>query len=210
MVERSGLRGRGGGGFPTGRKLRAVADGGRHPVVVANGAEGEPASCKDRALLQRAPHLVIDGATVAARAVGAEEIHFVVDRGDGAGRDALEVALRARAGEMPRPGAWRVDDRAEPLRGRRGERGRQLPQRWRRQAGLGAAAPVRAGRARSRHPGAERRDAGQPRARRRASGPSGTGRSAPPTSPGPSSRPRWVPSPAPACTSSRSAPRSPG
>ncbi len=108
MVERSGLRGRGGGGFPTGRKLRAVADGGRHPVIVANGAEGEPASRKDSALLRRAPNLVIDGAAVAARAVGAEEIHFVIDRGDGAGRDALEVALRARAGEMPRPGAWRV------------------------------------------------------------------------------------------------------
>jgi NADH:ubiquinone oxidoreductase subunit F (NADH-binding) len=108
MVERSGLRGRGGGGFPTGRKLRAVSEGGRHPVVVANGAEGEPASYKDRTLLQRAPHLVIDGAAVAARAVNAEEIHFVVDRHDGAGRDALEVALRTRAAEMPRPGAWRV------------------------------------------------------------------------------------------------------
>ncbi len=108
MVERSGLRGRGGAGFPTGRKLRAVADG-RHPVVVANGAEGEPASRKDRALLQHAPHLVIDGAAVAARAVGASEIHFVVDRGDGAGRASLDAALHARANEMPRPGAWRID-----------------------------------------------------------------------------------------------------
>src|SRR5689334_12403272 len=107
-VERSGLRGRGGGGFPTGRKLRAVASGGHHPIVVANGAEGEPASAKDRALLRHAPHLVIDGAAVAARAVGAEQIHFVVDRSDDTGRDALEIALRARAGEMPRPDAWRV------------------------------------------------------------------------------------------------------
>jgi NADH:ubiquinone oxidoreductase subunit F (NADH-binding) len=108
MVERSGLRGRGGGGFPTGRKLRAVGHGGRHPVVVANGAEGEPASHKDRVLLQRAPHLVIDGAAVAARAVGAHEIHFVVDRGDHAGPTSLEAALGARAHEMPRPDAWRV------------------------------------------------------------------------------------------------------
>jgi len=108
MVERSGLRGRGGAGFPTGRKLRAVADG-RHPVVVANGAEGEPASRKDRALLQQAPHLVIDGAVVAARAVGAAEIHFVVDRGDHDGADALGAALRVRANEMPQANAWRVD-----------------------------------------------------------------------------------------------------
>ena len=210
MVERSGLRGRGGGGFPTGRKLRAVADGGRHPVVVANGAEGEPASRKDRALLRHAPHLVIDGAAVAARAVGAEEIHFVVDRGDGAGRDALtRRAQRPRRGDAT---SRRLAGRggAEPLRGRRGERGRQLPQRRRCQAGLGAAAPVRAGGARPGHPGAERRNAGQPRARSRASGPSGTGPSAPPTSPGPSSPRRWVASPAPACTSSRSARRSPG
>jgi NADH:ubiquinone oxidoreductase subunit F (NADH-binding) len=108
MVERSGLRGRGGGGFPTGRKLRAVAEGGRHPVVVANGAEGEPASRKDRALLQHAPHLVIDGAAVAARAVGADEIHFVVDRADPAGHASLDAALRSRARELARPDAWRI------------------------------------------------------------------------------------------------------
>jgi NADH:ubiquinone oxidoreductase subunit F (NADH-binding) len=107
MVERSGLRGRGGAGFPTGRKLRAVAAG-RHPVVVANGAEGEPASHKDRVLLQQAPHLVIDGAVVAARAVGAREIDFVVDRGDQAGRASLEAALHARTHELPRSDAWRV------------------------------------------------------------------------------------------------------
>ena len=107
-VERSGLRGRGGAGFPTGRKLRAVANGGRGPVVVANGAEGEPASNKDSVLMQRAPHLVIDGAAAAAHAVGADAIHFVVDRADVGARDAMTRAILERAHEMPRPGSWRV------------------------------------------------------------------------------------------------------
>lgn len=70
QVERSGLTGRGGAGFPLARKLRVIAAG-RRAVVVANGAEGEPASCKDRALLTRAPHLVLDGLQAAAGAVGA-------------------------------------------------------------------------------------------------------------------------------------------
>jgi NADH:ubiquinone oxidoreductase subunit F (NADH-binding) len=72
-VARSGLRGRGGAAFPAGAKLAAVAEG-RRPVVVVNGVEGEPMSAKDRALLTRAPHLVLDGAIAAARAVGAREV----------------------------------------------------------------------------------------------------------------------------------------
>lgn len=70
-IVQSGLAGRGGAGFPTGTKLESVLGGRRRPVVVANGAEGEPVSSKDKALLAYVPHLVIDGAVLATRAVGA-------------------------------------------------------------------------------------------------------------------------------------------
>ena len=78
-IEASGLLGRGGAGFPVGRKWRAIAErtSGR-AVVVVNGAEGEPASHKDRLLMAQRPHLVIDGAILAADAVGADEIVFYI------------------------------------------------------------------------------------------------------------------------------------
>jgi len=97
-VERSTLLGRGGAGFPAGRKLRSVAERGRHTIVVANGAEGEPASHKDAVLLTHAPHLVIDGAIVAARAVRADEIIVVVDRENAAVCAAVDSAIAQRSG----------------------------------------------------------------------------------------------------------------
>jgi NADH:ubiquinone oxidoreductase subunit F (NADH-binding) len=72
-VDRSGLLGRGGAAFPLARKLAAVAHARGRAIVVANGTEGEPASLKDRTLLELLPHLVLDGATVAAEIVGADE-----------------------------------------------------------------------------------------------------------------------------------------
>lgn len=104
-ADRAGLHGRGGAAFPTARKLRALA-GARGPLrlrslaVVANGAEAEPASRKDRVLLARSPHLVLDGLQLAALALGAQRAWIAVPEGAAAVRAAIDVALaeRARAG----------------------------------------------------------------------------------------------------------------
>jgi NADH:ubiquinone oxidoreductase subunit F (NADH-binding) len=95
-VDESGLRGRGGADFQTARKLRAVAARRRVSAVVVNGSETEPASGKDRLLLSRLPHLVLDGAVLAASAVGAAEV-IVKTRGSAVTvQSALEDALAER------------------------------------------------------------------------------------------------------------------
>jgi NADH:ubiquinone oxidoreductase subunit F (NADH-binding) len=99
-VAEAGLTGRGGAGFPTGTKLHAVA-GRRGPaVVVANGMESEPASDKDHMLLARTPHLVLDGAVLAAECVRANVVHVCLPRTkpDLADRVRGAVADRERSG----------------------------------------------------------------------------------------------------------------
>ncbi len=101
LVEAAGLRGRGGANFPMAVKMRAVRPTGRHAVVVANGAEGEPASRKDNVLLAVSPHLVLDGLQLAASAVRAGRSYLVVT----AGAESLGAALAERkslgGGEIP-------------------------------------------------------------------------------------------------------------
>ncbi len=100
LVHESGLTGRGGGQFPTAVKLDQAARAARGAVgralVVVNSSEGEPASRKDRVLCELRPHLVLDGAQVAARSVGATEVVLYVHRHGRASR-AIENAIAERA-----------------------------------------------------------------------------------------------------------------
>ncbi len=105
-VEAAGLTGRGGAGFPTFRKLASVAQAPptRTPVIVANGAEGEPASSKDRLLLACLPHLVLDGIAAAAAVVGARRAVLCLHEGSPVGeRVDRALAERRAAGVDPCP-----------------------------------------------------------------------------------------------------------
>jgi len=81
MVRASGLRGRGGAGFPTGLKWRFMVQGDQPKYLCVNTDEGEPGTFKDRLLVENDPHQVIEGAIIAAYAVGAERA-FVYIRGE--------------------------------------------------------------------------------------------------------------------------------
>ncbi|MGI9119891.1 MAG: hypothetical protein ACR2G7_07205 [Acidimicrobiales bacterium] len=82
-LEASGLRGRGGAGFPTGLKWRTMVENRsttEPTTVVVNGAEGEPGTFKDRSILRKNPYHVMEGALIAARAVGANQVVFGLKR----------------------------------------------------------------------------------------------------------------------------------
>jgi len=108
LVTASGLRGRGGSAFPTGIKWQSVAAEPGPRVLLVNGAETEPASGKDRYLLTQRPHLVLEGALLAARAVDAATCLLYL-RAKGADEQAsLKAAwqeLQAAGRPLPR---WRI------------------------------------------------------------------------------------------------------
>jgi NADH:ubiquinone oxidoreductase subunit F (NADH-binding) len=96
-VESADLRGCGGAGFPVARKWQTAIDAGGRALLVVNGAESEPASAKDAALMQLRPHLVIDGITATAHATGATDAVLWLHRGADHSRTSLERALVERA-----------------------------------------------------------------------------------------------------------------
>jgi NADH:ubiquinone oxidoreductase subunit F (NADH-binding)/(2Fe-2S) ferredoxin/NAD-dependent dihydropyrimidine dehydrogenase PreA subunit len=117
-VKRSGIRGRGGGGFPTGVKwascVEAVARTGNEPVVVCNADEGDPGAYMDRALLESDPHSVIEGMMLGAYAIGAHEGYVYVRKEYPLALDVLRHALnQARElgilGEDVLGSGWRFD-----------------------------------------------------------------------------------------------------
>jgi NADH:ubiquinone oxidoreductase subunit F (NADH-binding) len=102
VIERSGLRGRGGAWFPTHRKWRAVrrlTDLRGPSVMVVNASEGEPLSAKDRVLAEHRPHLLIDGAMIAAETIGADEIVIYLSRPSRGMTRSLKHALAERRGD---------------------------------------------------------------------------------------------------------------
>jgi NADH-quinone oxidoreductase subunit F len=78
-VTRSGLRGRGGGGFPTGKKWRSARDAHGEPkYLIANGDEGDPGAFMDRALMEGVPHAVIEGMIIGGYAIGSSRGYIYV------------------------------------------------------------------------------------------------------------------------------------
>jgi len=80
QIKASGLRGRGGAGFPTGLKwsFMNAPSGGRPKYLVVNADEGEPGTCKDREIMRHDPHKLVEGCLVAGRAMGARAAYIYI------------------------------------------------------------------------------------------------------------------------------------
>ncbi len=112
-IHQAGLVGRGGAGFSTAIKWRAVAERSRrNAVIVVNGAEGEPRSQKDRLLMATRPHLILDGAFIAARVLKARRIVLYIGEAHESARQAMLRAL----GQRDEPERGLVSFAAAPAR----------------------------------------------------------------------------------------------
>jgi NADH:ubiquinone oxidoreductase subunit F (NADH-binding)/ferredoxin len=118
LAGRINLRGRGGAGFPFHKKLRSVAESaikrGVRPVVVVNGSEDEPACRKDSVLINRAPHLILDGALLCAEALGARQLVVGVTREST--QRSMEAALAERGLGNGRRSVLRARVQRNPVR----------------------------------------------------------------------------------------------
>ena len=118
LAERISLKGRGGAGFPFHKKLRSVAESaisrGVRPVVVVNGSEDEPACRKDTVLINRAPHLILDGALLVAEALGARTLVVGVTRDST--QNSMEAALAERGLSNRRGSVFRARVQRNPVR----------------------------------------------------------------------------------------------
>jgi NADH-quinone oxidoreductase subunit F len=112
LVDQAGLRGRGGAGFPTARKWRGVLANAEAadvaPTLVANGAEGEPGTYKDRVLLEQQPYAFIEGVCIAMYATGASVAHVATKA-----KFAGPVEALGRALQEVRDAGWFGADRIE-------------------------------------------------------------------------------------------------
>ena len=181
-VEAAGLTGRGGAGFPTALKMAAVT--GPKPVVVGNAAEGEPLSRKDAMLLKRAPHLVLDGLEAAATAVDADKVYLylhpdavpsatkALDERRAAGQDPHQITL------VEAPDKFVAGEETAAIQ--RIEGGPALP---RDRVVIAAVSGVRG----TAHSGQQHRNPGPHRVDRPLRRPTGSGRSATPTTRAPCS-----------------------
>jgi NADH-quinone oxidoreductase subunit F len=94
VITDSGLRGRGGAGFPTGKKWQFTREAPGQPrYLVMNGGEDEPGSKKDRVLMENLPHLIIEGVVLASFAIGAAKAYLYINANYDAATQSMEDAL---------------------------------------------------------------------------------------------------------------------
>jgi NADH-quinone oxidoreductase subunit F len=114
LVMKSGLRGRGGAGFPTGRKWSFLPNNGRPRYLVCNSDEAEPGTFKDRMLLEETPHQIIEGMLIGARAIGSTHA-FIYIRGEFKQGHAIfmQALEEARAAGFVGPNLFGTDQSIE-------------------------------------------------------------------------------------------------